>query len=187
MTVVSKLKYLRISPRKVRLVADLIRKNDVREAEQVLRFTVKKAAQPMLKLLKTAIADAKNNFQLEEDNLYVSTVIVDEGPTYKRWRPRSRGMANPIKKRTSHITIILAEKERQNQDKKKRENKKGEVNKVKDEEGEEKTKKKEKAQESEKNISRKGKHTKKRSEIDQSKVKPKNVKGIKRIFRRKAF
>lgn len=109
MKVTSKLRHLRISPRKVRLVADLIRKKKAEEAQTILDFTIKKGSRPLIKLLKTAIADAKNNFQLEATNLYISKITIDQGPINKRWRPRSRGMANPIKKRTSHITLILEE------------------------------------------------------------------------------
>jgi len=109
MPIVSKLNYLRISPRKVRLVADLIRNNKVSRAERILNFTVKRAAEPLANLLKTAVADARNNFHLNSDNLYISKIIVNEGPKYKRWEPRSRGMANQIKKRTSHITLVLKE------------------------------------------------------------------------------
>jgi len=109
MAVTSKLNYLRIAPRKVRLVADLIRKKKAEEAQSVLKFTVKKGSEPMLKLLNTAMADAKNNFQLDPSNLIISKITVDEGPKYKRWKARSRGMAAPIKKRTSHITIVLDE------------------------------------------------------------------------------
>jgi len=109
MEIVSKLKYLRIAPRKVRLVADLIRRKKVAEAQTILSFTIKRAAPKLLKLLNTAVADAKNNFQLDQSNLYISKITVDEGPKHKRWRARSRGMAAPIQKKTSHITIVLSE------------------------------------------------------------------------------
>lgn len=109
MEIVSKLKYLRIAPRKVRLVANLIRGKKATEAQTILSFTIKKAAPRLLKLLNTAIADAKNNFQLDQSNLYISKITVDEGPKHKRWRARSRGIAAPIQKKTSHITIVLSE------------------------------------------------------------------------------
>jgi len=96
------LKYLRISPRKVRLVADLIRGQNVQDAEQQLLFSTKRAAKPVLKLLKSAIANAGNL-----SNLYIAEIRVDQGPTLKRWRARARGRAAMIKKRTSHITIKL--------------------------------------------------------------------------------
>lgn len=109
MKVTTKLRYLRIAPRKVRLVTTLIRRKEVKKAKTILNFTVKKGARPLLKLLETAIADARNNFQLNSDNLYISKITVDQGPTHKRWKPRSRGMANPIHKKTSHITLVLDE------------------------------------------------------------------------------
>ena len=110
--IVSKLKYLRIAPRKVRLVAALIRRKKVNDAQKILQFTIKNWASPMLGVLNTAISDAKNNFQLEENNLYIKEVRVDGGPINKRWRARSRGMAAPIQKKTSHITITLDEIEK---------------------------------------------------------------------------
>ncbi|MDI6591661.1 MAG: 50S ribosomal protein L22 [Patescibacteria group bacterium] len=109
MLITAKLRYLRIAPRKVRLVADLIRGKKVEEAQNILNFTVKRAAKPLLKLLKSAIANAKNNFQLEESNLYISKILVDEGPKYKRWRARARGRADQIQKKTSHLTLVLDE------------------------------------------------------------------------------
>ena len=109
MPVIAKLNYLRIAPRKVRLAADLIRGKSVGEAQNILNFTTKKSVQPVLKLLKSAINSAKNNFQLEESNLYISKITVDEGPKYKRFFPRARGQAYEIQKKTSHITIMLDE------------------------------------------------------------------------------
>ena len=109
MSVTAKLQYLRITPRKVRIVADLVRRKSIEEAQTILNFTRKKAAKPLVKLLKQAVANAKNNLQSEEKNLYISKILVDEGPKYKRWRPRSKGMAAPIQKKTSHITIVLDE------------------------------------------------------------------------------
>jgi large subunit ribosomal protein L22 len=107
MPVTAKLKYLRIAPRKVRLVADLIRGKKVSQALNFLEFLPKKAAPPLLKLLKQAIANAKNNFQLDESNLYISKILVDEGPKLKRQMPRARGQADEIYKRTSHISLVL--------------------------------------------------------------------------------
>ncbi len=109
MPVTAKLRHLRIAPRKVRLVADLVRRKSVEEAQTILNFTNKKAAPILLKLLKQAVANAKTSFQLVEKNLYISKILVDEGPKYKRWMPRARGMATPIYKRTSHVTVILDE------------------------------------------------------------------------------
>ncbi len=107
-----KLSYLRIAPRKVRLVADSIRGKEIEEAKEILKFTLKKGADPLLKLLSSGIANAQNNFQADPNNLYISKILVDEGPKYKRWRPRARGQAYPIQKKTSHITIFLAEIEK---------------------------------------------------------------------------
>jgi large subunit ribosomal protein L22 len=109
MSVTAKLSYLRIAPRKVRIVADLVRRKSVEEAQTILNFTTKKAAPILVKLLKQAVANAKTNLQLEEKNLYISKILIDEGPKYKRWRPRARGMAAPIQKRTSHVTVVLDE------------------------------------------------------------------------------
>lgn len=112
MQVKAKLNYLRIAPRKVRLVADLIRKKRVETAQAILKFTIKKGAGPLLKLLNSAVANARNNFQIEPDNLYIYKITVDEGPKYKRWMPRARGQASEIQKKTSHIIIILDEIEK---------------------------------------------------------------------------
>ena len=109
MSVIAKLKYLRIAPRKVRLVADLIRRKRVEEAKTILNFTTKKAAKPLLKLLNAAMADAKHNFQLDPLNLYISKLTVDEGQKYKRWMPRARGVATEIQKKTSQVIIVLEE------------------------------------------------------------------------------
>jgi len=107
MPVTAKLCYLKIAPRKVRLVADLIRGKSVEEAENILNFTTKKVVLPLLKLLKQATANAKNNFQLVKENLYISKIVVDEGPKLKRWIARARGRADEIQKKTSHITMTL--------------------------------------------------------------------------------
>ncbi len=109
MEIKAKLGHLRIAPRKMRLVADLIRGKTAEEAKNILDFTVKKGALPFRKLLDQALANAKNNFQIE-GNLYISKIFVDEGPKLKRWRPRSRGRAMEIQKKTSHLTLILEEK-----------------------------------------------------------------------------
>lgn len=109
--VIAKLRRLRIAPRKVRLVADLIRKKPVQEARTILEFTQKKAAKPLKKLLESAIANAKNNFHLDPSKLYIAKITVDEGPKYKRWMPRARGRADLILKKTSHITLVLKEME----------------------------------------------------------------------------
>ena len=123
MSVEAKLRYSRISPRKVRLVADLIRGLQVDEAEKVLQFTVKRSAMPILKVLKSAVANAEHNYNLKKINLYITEITVDGGPIIKRYRPRARGVAFPIQKKTSHITIKLAEKGGKEIEKKKKKEK----------------------------------------------------------------
>ena len=103
-------KYVRIAPRKVRVVMDLIRGKSVAEAFAILKFTPKAGAEVLEKVLKSAVANAENNFDMDSDLLYVKTAFVDEGPTLKRIHPRSRGQAFKILKRTSHVTIIVDEK-----------------------------------------------------------------------------
>lgn len=112
MSVTAKLNYLHIAPRKVRLIADLIRKKTVKEAESILSFATKRAALPIIKLIKSAISNAKNNFGLEESNLYISKITVDEGPKMKKWMPRARGSPSQIQKKTSHIILVLDEIEK---------------------------------------------------------------------------
>ncbi len=109
MEVKAKLKYLRMSPRKVRYVADLIRGKNVNEALTTLNLSIKKAAKPLKKLLESAIANAKETGKIDIDNLIIHRLFVDEGPTLKRFRPRAMGRATMIRKRTSHITLILKE------------------------------------------------------------------------------
>ncbi|NLV92192.1 MAG: 50S ribosomal protein L22 [Firmicutes bacterium] len=104
-------KYVRISPRKARQVVDLIRGKSVDEALAILRFTPKGASTVVEKLLRSAMANAENNYDMDVDSLYVARAFVDQGPTMKRIRPRARGMADRIRKRSSHITVILEEKE----------------------------------------------------------------------------
>jgi len=109
--IVAKLKYHRTSPRKVRLVANLIRGKKIETAMNQLMFSSKKTAPVLIKLLKSAVSNAKNNFKIKEpENLYIKKITVDEGPALKRHVPRARGAASLIKKRTSHITIILDKK-----------------------------------------------------------------------------
>ena len=104
-------KYIRISSRKVKVVIDLIRGKSVDDAEAILLYTPKAAAEPVLKLLHSAIANAENNLELSRDTLYVAEIYANQGPTLKRYRARARGSAFHIRKRTSHITVILDEKE----------------------------------------------------------------------------
>jgi len=101
---------LRIAPRKVRQVVALIKGSPVEEAEIQLKFQSKRAALPILKLLKSGAASAINNFNLSPDNLYVANIFVDEGQTLKRFRPRAFGRAGAIHKKTSHITLVLEER-----------------------------------------------------------------------------
>ena len=104
-------KFVRIAPRKVRVVMDLIRGKNVEEAFAILKFTPKRGAFVLEKVLRSAVANAENNFDMDSDNLYVSTCFVDQGPTMKRIHPRSRGQAFGILKHTSHITVMVKEKE----------------------------------------------------------------------------
>ena len=102
-------KYIRMSPQKVRLVIDLVRGKEVEEAKKILLFTRKDAADPVRKVLLSALANAKQNPNIDENILYVKEIFVDQGPSLKRWRARAQGRAASIKKRTSHITVILDE------------------------------------------------------------------------------
>ena len=99
--------YVRISSSKVKIVIDLIRGKSVAEAQAILMYTPKAASPIVEKLLRSAVANAENNLDLNRDSLYVAEVFAGQGPTIKRFRPRARGSAYRIRKRTSHITIIL--------------------------------------------------------------------------------
>ena len=166
MEVKAKLSYLRIAPRKVRMVTVLIKGKKVEKAQAILSFTTKKAAQPVLKLLNSALASAINNFQMQGSNMYISKVLVNEGPKLKRWRARARGRAFAIQKKTSHITIVLEETEKAPRMKKKKAKK----------------------------VVTPIKETKKQAQAEKPKFKPKleikkpkSGRGIKRFFRRKSF
>lgn len=106
----AQLKHLRIAPRKVRLVADSIRMKKVGEAMQILSFLPKRSSEPLQKLLHSAEANAKHNFNLDSANLFIVEIRVDAGPVLKRYSPRAMGRATIIRKKTSHITLILSEK-----------------------------------------------------------------------------
>jgi len=106
-TVVAKLNYLRMSPRKVRLVTDLLKRKSALVALVQLENMTKIAARPLAKLLRSAIANAKHNFAMTEESLKVKTVIVNGGPVLHRWMPRAMGRATPIRKRSSHVEITL--------------------------------------------------------------------------------
>jgi large subunit ribosomal protein L22 len=103
------LKYVRISPRKARLVADLVRGLSVGEAVGLLQYTPKRAAGIIKKLIDSAVSNASQAHGVDEDKLVVGKIIVDEGPTLKRWRPRAMGRATRIRKRTSHIVVAVEE------------------------------------------------------------------------------
>lgn len=110
MQVSAKLKNLRISPRKVRLVADLIKGLDVADALNQMNVTIKRGNNPMKKLLSSAISNGENNFGLDKDNLYILDIVVGACATLKRWMPKAYGRAGVIRKRTSRIEIILEER-----------------------------------------------------------------------------
>ena len=179
MEVKASLKYLRIAPRKVRLVADLIRGLDVEEAKSLLSLERKRAAKSLLKLLNSAISNAKNNFHLSEDNLYIKTIRVDQGPTLKRYFPRAQGRATLIQKKTSHIFIELAEGQKK---KKKKIEKKVEVGKPLSKEEEELLREIKKE-----GLPSKVKAKKEREEIKKPITSKPKISLAKRIFRRKSI
>ena len=109
MEIKAKLQNLKVSPRKTRLVVDIIRGLKIDDALNQLTFVSKKVTLPLKNLLDSAVANALNNFSLEKDNLFIKEVRVDEGRTLKRWMPRARGRATPVRKRTSHVTLVLGE------------------------------------------------------------------------------
>jgi large subunit ribosomal protein L22 len=109
MDVKSTAKTVRVTPRKARLVLDLVRGKSVDEALAILEFTPNQAARAVYKVVKTAAADATNNFQLNYDQLYVKACYADEGIVMKRFQPRAKGNASPIMKRTSHITVVVSD------------------------------------------------------------------------------
>jgi large subunit ribosomal protein L22 len=104
-------RFVRISPYKARQIADLIRGQGLEEARYITNFSTKGAARIVGKVLESAVANAENNEGLDADDLMVVNCFVDEGPTLKRWRPRAMGRATRINKRTSHITVVLGERE----------------------------------------------------------------------------
>jgi len=110
MEVKARLRFVRIAPRKARLVADLIRGKGSEEALNILTFTKKAAAKIIIKLLKSAVANATQKKAIDIDRLYVKQIMVDQGPTMKRFMPRALGRATTIRKRSSHISIVLDEK-----------------------------------------------------------------------------
>ena len=156
------------------MVADLIRGKTVEEAQTILGFTTKRASHSLRKLLSQAVANAKNNFQMDPANLYIAKITVDEGPKYKRWQPRARGQAYEIQKKTSHIMIILNEIKKKA--KKIKKTKPGAVTP-------------EELPKTEKEEIIKWEKPKARPKIrpEFEKKKPKTDRGFQRIFRRKAF
>ncbi len=111
MNVKAVVRFSRIAPRKARQVIDMIRGKRVGDAQTILKFTPRFAAEVIGKVLNSAVANAENNHNMNRDRLYVSEAYVDQGPTMKRFMPRAQGRASAIHKRTSHITIVVAEKE----------------------------------------------------------------------------
>ncbi len=107
----AKATYIRIAPRKVQIVLDLIRNQPAEKAMAILKYTPKAACEPLMKLLKSAIANAENNHNMDVSRLYVAECSVSQGPTLKRIRPRAQGRAFRINKKTSHITLVLKEME----------------------------------------------------------------------------
>lgn len=105
-------KYVRISPRKVMIVLNLIRGKDVKEALAILKFTPKAASEVVTKIIKSAVANAENNHEMNPDNLYIAETYANPGPILKRFQPHAQGRAFRINKRTSHITVVVKEKER---------------------------------------------------------------------------
>ena len=104
-------KYVRVSPRKARLVVDQVRGKDIARAREILRFSERAISEVVEKVLNSAVANAENNHHMRSNNLVVKAAFVDEGPTIKRIRPRAKGSASRIRKRTSHITVIVAPRE----------------------------------------------------------------------------
>ena len=163
MEVTAKLKYLRIAPRKVRLLTDLVRGKKIKEAEALLDFSLKRGAKSLRKLLDSAVTSAIYNFQLDEKTLYISKITVDEGPKLKRWRARARGRAAQIQKKVSHITLVL-----------------------KGEKGERVEEKKPEIKKEERRLKPKPKPETPKPEREIIPAK-KQKKGLRKIFRRKAF
>jgi len=103
-------KYIRVSPRKMKPIADLIRGKNVKEALAILKYTPRKGARIFLKVMNSAVANAENNHEMALDNLYVAQIYANQGPVMKRFKAGSMGRANPIKHRTSHVGVAVAEK-----------------------------------------------------------------------------
>jgi large subunit ribosomal protein L22 len=111
MEAIAKVNYVRITPRKVKIVLDLVRGKSVAEAQAILRLTPNAASEYVNKLVKSAAANAEHNFSMDPEKLYVSQCFVCPGPTLKRLLPRARGSGDRLLKRTSHITVVVSEKD----------------------------------------------------------------------------
>lgn len=130
----AKLRQVRISPKKVNLVAGIVRRKSAKEALDQLKFTQKKAAKILYKLISSAVANAENNFKQNLDDLSITEIVVNEGPSYKRSIPCSRGRAHPIEKKTAHISVkvgIIENSEVKKEKSKKKDEKKSVEKKVK--------------------------------------------------------
>lgn len=114
------LRFLHTGPRKVRLITNFVTGMDVLSALQQLYFLQKRAKEPLVKLINSAVANAINNFGLKKENLYIKSFIVNQGPTLKRWKPKAYGRAGKIRKRTSHVELVLAERVASDKEMKKR-------------------------------------------------------------------
>ena len=110
MEVTAKARYVRVSPRKARLVTDLVKGKKVEEALNILAFTKKAFAKTLIKVINSAVANAQQNNQMDVDTLMVKRIAIDGGPTLKRYIPRAMGRATMVRKRTSHVTVVLDEK-----------------------------------------------------------------------------
>jgi len=110
MEITAKARFVRISPQKIRLVMGQVRGKKAEEALNLLSFAPQRGARILKKLVDSAVANAQQNADMDVDSLYIAKVYADEGPTLKRWRPRAQGRATRIRKRTSHLTVILGEK-----------------------------------------------------------------------------
>lgn len=191
----AKLRYLRIAPRKVRLVANLIRGEKLEGAQVILNFTRKRAALPILKLLNQALANAlEKDLKLDKKNIYISQIFVDGGPSYKRTFPRARGRADVILKRTSHITIVLdgvGKKVRKSSDAKAMEDKGRKRPPLARLRGVKKKKTLEPRKDEKKEIVKTKEQEKMKERMKEGlkteKIKAKRERGIRRFFRRKAI
>lgn len=186
----AKLRHLRISPRKVRLVTDLIKGLPVKQAQLQLKFLTKRAVDPILKLLNSAIANAESTGKGSKDNLVINNILVDPGPTLKRWRARAMGRAASIKKRTSHITLILEQKGITvpiEPEKKKEEKQKEEKQEIKPDK--EKTLLEEISKDSDSVSNEIKKETREKERLEDKKLerKSRSLGNVKKIFRRKSF